>query len=64
MTETMILYKSLLFALMSAAFVAGQQGIGQDCFSDGDCPGSQVCCLGILVGGGGGCIEQSACSNG
>lgn len=65
MTEIMKIYKSVLLALMGAAFVTGQ-GAGQtpECSSDADCPGSQVCCLGALVGGGGVCIDQSNCVNG
>ena len=60
----MKIYKSVLLAIMVAAFVTGDKGQTPECSSDADCPGNEVCCLGELVGGGGVCIDQSDCVNG
>ena len=55
MTEIMMLYKSLLFALMSAAFVAGQGCLEQ---GDAGCQGNQVCCVFLVCAR---CFVDLAC---
>ncbi|KAI0027119.1 hypothetical protein K488DRAFT_91274 [Vararia minispora EC-137] len=52
---------ALFFAFLAAAYAQRQ------CSTDNDCPGSEVCCNGMVTGEGpppSSCIAQSSCVNG